>query len=564
MGVLRLLLRFLALALLGWAAAAHAAVPVESCLVRLTGAPDEEARLLATPERFDCSSDQTRLGPGNFLAQLRFAPQRAEPGDPLVLRQTSIWQDRAQYAFHYADGTVAKLDLTSSGSSRYLTIGAIFEFPVPYRAAALTGVSIRTTDTANLRGVVLGARIARQSETFAIRARLTALYAGFAGLAIALIAYNFSLWVALRHRFQLYYCAMVAALGAYTFTASGAVMIALPWLANNDRLRANYVLLALSGVLALQFICSFFGRQIIARPWLIAARICSGAALVAALAFAVLSPWQSHLLDRLYFAGMVSILCMVVPVMACAWRARSRYFWLFLLAWIAPLFTSVLRAAHGFNLIEYNFLLDNGNAIALTIEALLSSILVTARLRDLSNERDDARLSEQTAMRLANTDPLTGLLNRRAFLDLAIGRPGRFRLMLIDIDRFKDINDRLGHDGGDEVLREVAKAIQAIRPADSLAVRLGGEEFALLVPDLPEPLCPPEQLLQKVRGQKMPLGTRVTVSLGYAEGEIADEQGWKKLYRLADTALYRAKADGRDRACRATDFASKRPSAAQA
>ena len=61
-------------------------------------------------------------------------------------------------------------------------------------------------------------------------------------------------------------------------------------------------------------------------------------------------------------------------------------------------------------------------------------------------------------------------------------------------------------------------------------------------------------VLQAVRNCTMPQGIQVTVSVGFADGSVACEDDWKRLYRLADTALYRAKSDGRDRACRATDF----------
>ena len=213
-----------------------------------------------------------------------------------------------------------------------------------------------------------------------------------------------------------------------------------------------------------------------------------------------------------------------------------------------------MRAAHGFDLIDHSFVLDNGNLIALSVEALLSSLLVTARLRELSMERDHAVKGEQTARRLAATDPLTGLMNRRAFIDLAIGRTGTYRLMLIDIDHFKSVNDRLGHEAGDEVLRAVASVIQKCRPKDSLAVRLGGEEFALLIPRSAFAKCTPEMVLEAVRSEPMPQCSSVTVSIGYADGFVTTEDNWKRLYRLADAALYRAKADGRDRSCRATDF----------
>jgi diguanylate cyclase (GGDEF)-like protein len=393
-----------------------------------------------------------------------------------------------------------------------------------------------------------------RSESQALSDWLVALYAGFVGLVLALIAYNLSLWAALRHRFQLEYVAMVTGITAYMFTSSGAVMQLFPALANNDRLRLNYVLLTLSAVFAMRFIRSFFEERVLP-DWL--RRTINGVcmiALAAAVAFAVLAPTGIWVLDRLYFVSLSLVLALVFVVLYYARRNRSRYFWLFSIAWAPPLVASVVRSLHGFGLVPYGFWLDNGNLIALAIEALLSSILITARLRELSRERDNALEGEQSALRLAGSDPLTGLLNRRAFLDKAIGREGGFRLMLLDIDHFKAINDRLGHESGDQVLRVVAGLIQAARPKGSLAVRLGGEEFALLVPLGRESESPPERLVAAIRAKPMPLGQTVTVSLGFADGMVACEEDWKRLYRLADTALYRAKSDGRDRACKATDF----------
>jgi diguanylate cyclase (GGDEF)-like protein len=276
--------------------------------------------------------------------------------------------------------------------------------------------------------------------------------------------------------------------------------------------------------------------------------------LVDALAFAALTPWLGWLWDGIYFWAGGLMLGLIFPLLYQAWQARARHFWFFVLAWSAPIIASLVRAVHGMGLIGYSFWLDNGNLIALSIESLLSTMLIVARLRDLSVERDQARAGERSALRLANSDPLTGLLNRRAFMDLAIGRVQPHRLMLIDIDHFKAINDKLGHDTGDDVLREVAETLQSVRPQDSLAVRLGGEEFALLVPLNRVQDCPPDLVLDAVRDRAMPLGWKVTVSLGHAEGRVDSDAAWRRLYRLADSALYRAKSDGRDRACRATDF----------
>lgn len=506
------------------------------------------------PGRFDCRTRQNKMGPGDYLVDARFAPQVSEPADPLVFRFASVWQHSARIRLVYADGVVESRAYTSADASRHLTIGAIFEFPVPVRKAALERVLVETHGSANVRGILLNAHLMTQAESSALQLRLVAIYAAFGGLTMALLIYNLSLWMALRHDFQLLYCLMVAVLGGYTFTSSGALALAVPAIDNNVRLAINIVLLALSGAAALQFIRSFFEPAVFG-PWLRKAIVVTSvSAFASAVLYALFAPRLIGVFDRLYFYSMTAMLLMVVPILVNAWRRKSRYFWLFILAWGAPILASAARAAHGFGFIEYSFWLDNGNTMAMALEAMLSALMVTARVRELSLERDNARAGEQVARRLAATDPLTGLLNRRAFIDMAIGRKSRHRLMLIDIDHFKRVNDTFGHDAGDEVLREVAVAIQRVRPAKSLAVRLGGEEFALLIPRSHFAHCSADDVLRAVREHAMPQGANVTVSVGYADGVLATEEDWKRLYRVADAALYRAKSDGRDRACRATDF----------
>ena len=525
--------------------AAHAEIPVTTCIAPVA---------VRAASQFDCGAAQNRYGAGDFAAQLRFSPVQAQPSDPLVLRHLSLWQEAEQITFRYGDGSSAQLGFDASNARRYMTIGAIFEIPVPVRAAPLVGIDITIKGSANWRGVVVGPQLITASHSYRLQSWLVALYAAFGGLSLALLTYNLALWSVMRHAFQLSYAAMVSALMAYTFTSSTIAMLVIPTLANNDRMRLNYLFLALSAVAAIRFMADFFGPQVFGPRMRRAVFVVSITTLVSALGFAVLAPWQGDWLDQIYTAACTAALLLIVPIIVTAWRARVRHLGLFIIAWSPPVAVSILRAGYASGAIGYNFWFDNGNMIALSVESLLSIMLIVSRLRELSAERDQAKASEQSALRLANSDPLTGLLNRRAFIHYAIGRTEPHRLFLIDIDHFKAINDRIGHDAGDDVLREVSQAIQECRPDDSLAVRLGGEEFALLVPLRLQRQCPPDRLLAAIRKRAMPMNWQVTVSVGFVDGRVTTEENWRRLYRLADTALYRAKADGRDRACRATDF----------
>jgi len=429
---------------LGFAVPASAAVPLQPCLAKLDPAATPAEVLVRETASYDCTSNQSSFGSGNFAVQMRFAPLISSPDDPLVLSHSSVWQDWQRVIFHYVDGTTTAVEFSSADAGKFLVIGATLQIEVPPRAAPLDAIHVETRGSTNWRGVLQGAQLMKRSEAARVSSWLIALYAGFAGLSLALLAYNFALWRALRHRFQLYYCVMVAGLALYAISSSGALMLAMPWLDNNDRLRINYLLLIPAGVAALRFMIHYFGRKIFSVGLLRAIDFFSVLMIADSVAFAIFAPWFGWLFDGIYFWAGAAMLGLVFPLLYQAWRARARHFWFFVLAWTAPIFASLIRAGHGMGLIEYNFWLDNGNLIALSIESLLSTMLIVARLRDLSAERDQARAGERSALRLANSDPLTGLLNRRAFIDLAIGRVQPHRLMLVDLDHFKAINDKLG------------------------------------------------------------------------------------------------------------------------
>lgn len=164
----------------------------------------------------------------------------------------------------------------------------------------------------------------------------------------------------------------------------------------------------------------------------------------------------------------------------------------------------------------------------------------------LAQARDHAKNAEAIARAMADTDPLTGLLNRRSFLRRLLERHNRWTLILVDIDHFKRVNDSLGHAGGDDAITSIANVLRKYTPDGAMVARMGGEEFAISYPaDMP--LTPDaDRLLADIRSIDLPQGYRITASIGIAARAVADENDWKILYRAADVALYRAKSSGRD------------------
>jgi diguanylate cyclase (GGDEF)-like protein len=164
--------------------------------------------------------------------------------------------------------------------------------------------------------------------------------------------------------------------------------------------------------------------------------------------------------------------------------------------------------------------------------------------------------SERQLVRIATTDPLTGIFNRRHFLSLAGREQQRaerygttFSLLMLDIDHFKRINDTYGHPVGDEAIKAMAGAASKyLRPTDVIG-RFGGEEFVVLLPHTDEPgaIIAAERIREAVSQVMVQAGDKVvtfTVSIGAATH--AKRVKIDQLLECADQALYAAKQGGRN------------------
>ncbi len=162
---------------------------------------------------------------------------------------------------------------------------------------------------------------------------------------------------------------------------------------------------------------------------------------------------------------------------------------------------------------------------------------------------------------LAMTDSLTGVLNRRAFLDHADGEWVRHRrhnhalaCAMIDVDGFKRINDTFGHAAGDAVLQHIGALLRATLRASDVPARLGGDEFIALMPETPVEgaEATSERLLARVAARPLTVldqSLAATLSIGVATADGCSTL--EELMAKADGALYRAKKEGRARVCRA-------------
>ena len=176
-----------------------------------------------------------------------------------------------------------------------------------------------------------------------------------------------------------------------------------------------------------------------------------------------------------------------------------------------------------------------------------------AAAQDAEQARADLQRRHEALQETANRDPLTGLFNRVAMermiaeaLQRDPSERSPYSLLLLDIDHFKQVNDRHGHLAGDDALRAIATAVIATIRKDDIAVRYGGEEIVVYLARAT--LAEASEIAQRIRERvaQAPLPFTLTVSIGIAAGDPMRDQPIQ-VFQRADQALYRAKATGRDR-----------------
>lgn len=262
-------------------------------------------------------------------------------------------------------------------------------------------------------------------------------------------------------------------------------------------------------------------------------------------------------------------------------RGDARFYVLGWSVWSLAVFIAVTRNV---GLIPAEFSTNFSPPLGLCIEGVLLSLALADRINHLTQEKETAELqhiehlqqeqvilerlvSERTvelekAMKhaelLAQTDSLTGVFNRRAFYEFSereVSRAQRFNtslaVVMIDLDMFKRVNDNYGHATGDMVLMAAINALQTIMRDVDIIGRIGGEEFAVLLPQtsLNDATELAERLRLALAQMEVSVGEltlNVTASFGVAAVDVANESLADSM-RRADAALYRAKSHGRNR-----------------
>ncbi len=259
-------------------------------------------------------------------------------------------------------------------------------------------------------------------------------------------------------------------------------------------------------------------------------------------------PWA----PTAYFASFIPVLGVFIWAMAVALGRGSRAVKFQIAAMLPLMLTGTIRVVSSLGLTGAPLELQFEQHVSIALEVIITSFGVADRFLAIKRERDQAMVQAQLHAFQAGHDPLTGLLNRR-WLETqftALQASGFGAMAIIDLDHFKQVNDTHGHAVGDSVLRAVADAL--CPDEQTLAVRLGGEEFLLLLTGTDVKAraerrrqAIPIQIATSLHG----LDHIVTASMGLVEQVPSGgpDLSFQELYEHCDRLLYEAKTAGRNR-----------------
>ena len=484
-------------------------------------------------------------------ALLRF--DLASPAEPPAWFTTRVGDfSRIAISVIDRDGTVRSASY-SMDDVRLLGRGIKFALPLPAVDDDTRQVVV-AIDHAWVAPLVADARLVASTREVRWPYDAMLAIAAICGLLVMPLLFDLAFYRVLRARFLLWHWLSVSGMLTLTLATSGLIVELVElelW-----QVSMLFPLASLVGVCgAAMFAADLFEEGCLPDRTRRLLRIAAGVTAASSLLYACKIPaLREHGVD-LYYLAFIPLMGLfffaLIQAMARGSRAARYQFVACMPIWIVALVRILTNL--GVGEAPQDQVLAFSAAIA--FELIVTSLGAADRFMILKHERDNARARSAAMEAMAERDPLTGLFNRRAiearFADLQ--KQGFDTMALIDLDHFKAVNDTHGHQLGDEVLRACARVLQAESDRDSIALRLGGEEFMLLLRgrdarQRAEHLR--RAIARCVAAEIEALDAPVTASMGVIEMPCdgLEAASFADLYARADMLLYEAKEAGRDRA----------------
>ena len=509
------------------------------------GPADSWTQFADRPELWDCHPGDWSIAAERAI--LRF-DMRGVAAPPVALTTRLAVLDAVRITVIAGDGRrssrdYALADLTPSTSDW------LMQAPLPSLAGPLAAVIVEI-DAPRHRGTLTDARLVASTDASS-RVRYELVVALVCGILLVPLLFNFVFYRVLRERFLFWHALAVTCMLVHTAITSGIV--------NRFATLSIETLVLVSplswgcGIVA----AALFSADLIEKGRLdphhrAALRWIAPWMLFWALYYPLASGPLRASAATLYFLSFIPVMAMFVWVIAVARMRGSRAVDFQIMAWLPIALTGLVRIVTTVVPGAIPLEMQYEQHIAIALEVLVTSLSVADRFMLIRTQRDRARALARRFEDMAERDPLTGLLNRRAIEERfrELHRAGFQCMAAIDLDRFKAVNDAHGHAIGDEVLRATAAALSP--DEDTLAVRMGGEEFLLLLrgPDAAlraerRRRAIPARIAADVTG----LDGLVTASMGLVEHSDADafSRDFMHAYEHCDRLLYEAKFAGRNR-----------------
>ncbi len=570
MAFLRLLYRFgMVTALLALMAARpavaedqRASTIVPTC--HATTAVDVPVKAMQTSATWICNASQWRAG--GQAVWLRFDASSWQDGNLPRAFFTRIARFKS-ITFHAidADGTTRSHRLTETDGVPFAS-GPVFQLPLP-TITPDTHLLLARIEAPHSIPMLTEARIAADPGKAEWAQVDMMLLAFVMGMLLLPLLFDISFFLVLREKFVVIHAAMVIAMMVYVLTAGGlaSAFVTLPVAFMAVVAPLSY---AIGAGLSALFLANFLERGAQSRAMRRIAVAAGWFNMIVPGFFALQLEWTQPFDDQAYFYAFLPFIVVISAAVLEAVLRGSRSARYLAAAWSPIIIASIERLLRGLGWHVGPSSLDQMIYVAVGLEVVVISLAIADRFLALRRERDAALTEAKMLEQISTRDSLTGLMNRRAiearFDELLV--QGFDTFALVDLDRFKAINDLHGHQVGDAALIACASAIRAAGGRDSIAVRLGGEEFVVLLRG-PRSLERAEALRQAIPmrvAKEVPgLDLPVTASMGVVMLAEANrhKMTFTEFYARADALMYEAKASGRNRLAyeRLTVFTSAPP-----
>ncbi len=429
------------------------------------------------------------------------------------------------------------------------SLGNMLRFTVPVPGADIKTIRVGFRDI-DYAGLVRTMKAMDDLSHKMFVQNWTVLIALIIGVLFSAFSYNVFLLTWLRTPFQRWYVVWVASALAYLLVWSGALLNVAPFLAGPASSRTNYLLVGLLVVSGAAFYFALVERGKLPQRLIDFGQLAGMAVAMTSVVAAFDMVFPAAFTDRMLNVAMISVTITLFVGCFFAVARGSRAIWFYIFGWLPALALLTMRILRNFGLLPQDDMVDQAGFAAIGWESLLLSLAIADRFRQLRREADATDVERRTLLRVATTDPLTGLGNRALFQNL-LERPIQRQaidMIVIDIDFLKQTNDMAGHDAGDALIVAVAERLAAAAGPQATIARVGGDEFVIILEgEARGRLEAVRQMIALSAG--VPLrhaGYDLTISIcaGHVRAE-GDMQSLKQIYKQADLALYRAKAAGR-------------------